>query len=144
MKVLFDTSVLVAATIEAHPAHDRALPWLKKAKARSLDYLVASHSLAELYAVLSSLPTTPRVSPGLARRLIHENVEKLARVIPLSARDYSIVLRTMAELGLSGGAVYDVLISRAAQKAKADRLLTLNPRDFLRVWPEALDVITGP
>lgn len=32
MKVLFDTSVLVAAMIESHPAHERALPWPQKSK----------------------------------------------------------------------------------------------------------------
>jgi len=31
VKVLFDTSVLVAALVAAHPAHDRAFPWLKRA-----------------------------------------------------------------------------------------------------------------
>jgi hypothetical protein len=30
MKVFFDTSVLVAAQVESHPVHSRALAWLKK------------------------------------------------------------------------------------------------------------------
>jgi len=29
MKVLLDTSVLVAAMVEAHPAHEKSLPWLQ-------------------------------------------------------------------------------------------------------------------
>jgi len=32
MKTLFDTSVLVAAMIESHPAHPRALSWLQQAR----------------------------------------------------------------------------------------------------------------
>jgi predicted nucleic acid-binding protein len=30
MRILLDTSVLVAAMIEAHPMHERALPWLQR------------------------------------------------------------------------------------------------------------------
>jgi len=33
MKTLFDTSVIIAALVEAHPMHQRAFPWLKQAKA---------------------------------------------------------------------------------------------------------------
>lgn len=74
MKILFDTSVLVAAVIEPHPMHTRALPWLKRARAGEFDFFVASHTLAELYAVLTTLPVSPRISPGTAWRLIHENI----------------------------------------------------------------------
>jgi predicted nucleic acid-binding protein len=47
-------------------------------------------------------------------------------------------------LELSGGAVYDSLIARAAEKAGADRLLTLNPAHFHRVWPEGAAAILPP
>ena len=35
MKILFDTSVLVAALVESHPMHTRAFPWLKKARVKA-------------------------------------------------------------------------------------------------------------
>ena len=66
MKVLFDTSVIVAALIESHPMHERAFPWLKQAKAREFDLVVASHTLAELYAVLSTFPIKPRITSATA------------------------------------------------------------------------------
>ena len=144
MKAVFDTSILVAAMVEAHPKHDLALPWLEKAKSGHVGYLVSAHSLAELFSVLSTLPTSPRPTPAMARRLIRENVEGHAHVITLTRRDYSAVLQSMENLGLSGGVVYDALIARAAQKARADRLLTLNPADFARVWPEGAGVIDSP
>lgn len=50
----------------------------------------------------------------------------------------------MANLGLSGGSVYDALIARSAQKSQVDRLLTLNVDDFKRVWPEGIEKITLP
>jgi len=144
VKVLFDTSVLLASIIQEHPMHERAMPWLQRAKARRLDFLVSAHSLAELYAVLSMLPTSPRVHPRTAWQLVHENVEKSARVVSLSATDYGTVIRELAERGLTGGVVYDAVIARAAQKAQADRLLTLNPRDFQRVGPDAAGLIISP
>ena len=144
MRVLFDTSVLVAAMIESHPLHDRAYPWLDRARKGALTYLVAAHSLAELYAVLSTYPTRPRLTAGAAARLVHDNVQIPARVVTLSARDYGAVIQDLAQASLPGGVVYDALIARAARKAKADRLLTLNPRDFHRVWPEAEGVVVAP
>jgi len=108
VKVLFDTSVLVAALVEAHPMHQRALPWMQRAKAGEITMVVASHSVAKLYAVLTALPVQPRITAALAWQLIHEN------------------------------------IARAAQKARATRLITLNPGDFERVWPEGRRVIATP
>ena len=63
MKILFDTSVLVAAMIEAHPMHEAALPWLQQVSDQSETGLVAAHSIAELYAVLTTLPVRPRFPP---------------------------------------------------------------------------------
>ena len=143
MNVMLDTSVLVAAMVESHPAHDRAFPWLQRGLAGEFGYLVAAHTLAELYAVLTTLPVSPRLSPGTVWRMIHENVEREARVIPLSAADYAGVLKNMSERGLSGGAIYDALIARSAQKA-GTRLLTLNIEDFRRVWPDADQRVTAP
>ena len=50
----------------------------------------------------------------------------------------------MSELGLSGGVVYDALAARVAARARAEKLLTLNPRDFRRVWPEGDAIICEP
>ena len=75
MKTLFDTSMIVAALVETHPMHERAFPWFKRSKAKEFELIIASHTLAELYAVLSTLPIKPRISPSVAWRLIHENIE---------------------------------------------------------------------
>ena len=94
--------------------------------------------------MLSTYPTRPRLSPGLVAELIERNVEGAARVVSLDARDYASVVRHMASLGLSGGVIYDALIARAAQKGGADKLLTLNPRDLLRVWPDGREIVAAP
>lgn len=144
MKVMFDTSVLVAGMVEPHPMHERALPWLKRARSGDLEFFVASHTLAELYAVLTTLPVSPRISPGAAWRLIREDVITPAKVTSISPSDYGAVIRRVADLGLSGGIIYDAIITKAAQKAQVDRILTLNPDDFTRVWPEGASLISLP
>jgi predicted nucleic acid-binding protein len=144
MKILFDTSVLIAAIIEPHPLHSTAFPWLKRAKSREFDMFVASHTLAELYAVLTTLPVSPKITPNTAMRLIHNDIETTAKIVSLSSSDYSSTIKRMATLELSGGLIYDALIIRAAEKFGVDRILTFNIDDFKRIWPEGIDHITLP
>jgi len=144
MKTLFDTSVLIAALIESHPMHERAFPWMKKAKAKTFETVVASHTLAELYAVLSTLPIKPRIAPSVAWRLIYENVETIGKVISLTSAEYRAVIKRISELGLAGGIVYDALITKVAQKANVERLLTFNSDRFKRVWSTGENVIITP
>lgn len=144
MKVLFDTSVLVASLVDSHPEHGRSLPWLARAKRGEIGFLVSSHTLLELYAVLTGLPLSPRIHPATAWKLVHEGVETSATQVAFTAGEYRETLKSVADLGLPGGVVYDALIARAAQKAGADRLLTLDPGDFRRVWPEGAERIVSP
>lgn len=64
MKVLFDTSVLVAALIVDHPKHSESLPWLLRIKAEEIQGFISTHSLAELYAVLTRLPLPQMIAPA--------------------------------------------------------------------------------
>ncbi len=144
MKTLFDTSVIIAALVESHPMHGRAFPWLKQAKEKQFELVVASHTLAELYAVLSTLPLKPRISSSVAWRLIKENIESTSRVISLTPAEYSSTIKSMSEMGLSGGTIYDALIAKVAQKAKVERLLTLNINHFRRVWQDEENKIITP
>ena len=144
MKILFDTSVIIAALVESHPMHTRAFPWLKQAKAKEFEIIVASHTIAELYAVLSTLPTKPRISPLTARKLINENIEKISKIVSLTPEEYKSVIKQISELGLTGGITYDALIAKVAQKSKVEKLLTLNTEHFSRVWPDGQKRIILP
>lgn len=135
MRVLFDTSVLIAGFITTHPKHNFALPWLQRAHAKKIEYLVSSHSIAECYSVLTRLPISPKISSVVARNLIRENIEKLAEIINLTSTDYLTILKQMTELDLTGGIIYDAIILKAAKKGNADKLLTINPNDFKRLAP---------
>jgi predicted nucleic acid-binding protein len=144
MKTLFDTSIIVSGIVESHPMHAKCLPWLQRAKTGEVECIVVSHSLAETYAVLTTLPVKPRISPLVAQRLIDTNLHAMARIVPLTIADYWNTIQRMTEMGLSGGTVYDALIAAVARRLSVDKLLTLNADDFRRVWPEGKQVITTP
>lgn len=132
---LFDTSVLVAALSTSHAAHEAARSKLAVVVRGDIQLAVSAHTVAELYATLTALPTRPRVTPGQARHLIEENVLQIAEVVPLEPADYEAALLRMIELGLVSGAVYDALHVHAAEKIEADELVTFNGRDFRRMPP---------
>ena len=144
MKILFDTSLIIAAVVESHPMHVRAFPWLKKAKAKDFELVVASHTIAETYAVLSTLPIKPRISPSVAWRLINENIVSISKIVSLTPAEYSFTIKQISELGLVGGITYDALIAKVAQKSKVKRMLTLNLEHFTRVWPDGEKIISLP
>jgi predicted nucleic acid-binding protein len=77
VRVLFDTSVLVAAMTDGHTEHARCLTWLQRARDGKVEFVVAAHTLAELYAVLSSYPVRPRIPPGVAARLVRKTPKAL-------------------------------------------------------------------
>lgn len=144
MRVLFDTSTLVAAVVQAHPMHARALPWLGRAQHGDVDLVISSHSLAELYSTLTRLPVQPRINPVQAWRLVSD-VSAIARqIVLLSQEDYTSTIQRASQMGLSGGVIYDALIARAAEKAGAEHLLTFNLADFRRVWPEGQSILVVP
>ena len=142
MIFLLDSSVLVAAMVESHADHLRCLPLLQSARPASCR--IAAHSIAETFSVLTRLPLRPRIAPAVAETLVTTNVLGRARLVPLDAKDHVAVLRRMAELGLGGGATYDALILRAAEKARVDRVYTLNLEDFRRLWPDAGERLAAP
>jgi predicted nucleic acid-binding protein len=144
VRVLADTSVLVAAMVAVHPHHGRALPWLQRAVAGDIELVVCVHSLLESYAVLSTLPLRPRIRPDTARRLVRDNIERTATIVELDLADYRAILDDMSAMVLGGGVIYDALAARAAHKSAVDRLITLNPTDFRRVWPEGADRVIEP
>lgn len=144
MKVLLDTSVLVAASVAEHPDHARCLRWLGLARAGEIELVLASHSLVECYSVLTRLPIQPRISPAEAQRLLAENVLPHAKVVALSAHETVRHLADSAGQEIGGGAIYDSLIVRTAEKAEVDRIVTLNLTHFLRVASKGRERITAP
>ncbi|MCY7334328.1 MAG: PIN domain-containing protein [Pseudanabaena sp. CAN_BIN31] len=63
MKVLFDTNIIVAASIEAHPNHSVSLPWIQQVRSQKITGYISTHSIAEIYAVMTRLPLVKPLSP---------------------------------------------------------------------------------
>jgi predicted nucleic acid-binding protein len=143
VKILLDTSVLVAAMVEAHPAHERGKAWFNRVTSGADKGIVASHSIAELYAILTTLPVQPLISASDAEQLIQKNVAEKFEIVSLSSEDYLQVVAQLAEIGIVGGATYDALILRAAENAKVDLVVTLNEKDFRRVNPKLAEKVVA-
>ena len=107
-----------------------------KAKNKEFDLLVSSHSILEIYSVLTSAPFKPRITPNIAKQLIDNNIKNIAKTISLTDKDYFKVIERMSSSNFSGGIVYDAIIVECALKAKADEILTLNSKDFLLLTTE--------
>jgi predicted nucleic acid-binding protein len=132
VKIFFDTSTLVAALVVQHLSHLVCLPRLLRVQGGQDSGLVSTHSLAELYSVLTRLPYRPRIQPDDAQRLMIENLRVFDKV-QLDESDYEQAIAQMVACNLPGGGIFDALIAQAALKRNADVLLTLNPKHFARL-----------
>lgn len=64
MKVLLDSSTLIAAMLPDHVHHGPAHAWLSQAKAGTFELVASGHSLAEVYAVMTTLPRLSVTPPS--------------------------------------------------------------------------------
>ncbi len=144
MKVFFDTSVIIAAFISAHPRHENSLHWLQRVKKKEIEGVISVHSLIESYSILTTLPLSPKIYPSLAGNLIKENILKDFAIIRYSTVDYIRLLNELSSNNVTGGASYDGLILFATRKIKVDRILTLNVSDFIRISPQLAAIIAEP
>lgn len=105
---LLDTSAAIALVVEDHEDH---VATLEAVRGRRLG--LAGHAWFETYSVLTRLPGARRRSPADAARL-------LAHDFPVAAflgEDEAVrFCQELAQLGVSGGAVYDALVAAAARQ----------------------------
>ncbi|MGB3545845.1 MAG: PIN domain-containing protein [Saprospiraceae bacterium] len=132
MKVLFDTSVVVAASLPQHPSYAPCFAQLQAAKVGQVQGYLSTHSLAEIYSVLTRMPSKPRLSPQDVSLLIGHQLQYL-EAVSLEPANYRAAIAQMSDLNLPGGGIFDALIAQAALKAGVDRLLTLNSKHFTRL-----------
>jgi predicted nucleic acid-binding protein len=143
VKVLYDTSVLIAALLVRHTNHAIALPSLERARLREVQGYLSTHSLAELYSVMTRLPKPLSVLPDEAVATLADLTTYLEPV-PLVAADYQGAIALMAGLKLPGGGVYDAVIATAAVKVEVDFIITLNPKDFVRLGEAIAALVQVP
>ena len=134
MRLVLETSTLVAAVLPGHVHHAAALPWLEFAKTRATFYGVAAHTTSECYSVLTRMPRNPKILPREALGLLEKNVFGHAEIFTLDAAEYAEVIRRLVANSLPGAIIHDAVIARTAELAGVDRLVTLNAKHFLKVW----------
>jgi predicted nucleic acid-binding protein len=137
-RLAFDTSVLVAALVEPHPLHRRAMPWLEAVSRGETAGECTTHALAETWSVLTRLPIDPAIAPPLATVAV-ERLARLLTVVEVTREAYQRAMQRCSERGLRSGAVFDAVHMVCAEMSGADVLVTFNPGDFTR-----LAVETGP
>ena len=129
MRVVLDTSCLVAAALTQHEHHTATLADLTRRRAAGHVFVIAAHALVEAYAVLTRLPPPHRVSPSDALAVLDRNWGTLETAALTGAESWRVV-RQHAAAGVGGGRVYDGQIAACARKAKAEEVLTWNVRHF--------------
>ena len=92
MRIFFDTSVLVPALVDSHPNHERVFPWLSRVIKGDVVGVITTHSLAELYSILTTIPVNRKVTTLEIYYLINKTVISNFEEIELTVSDYNHIL----------------------------------------------------
>lgn len=139
--IFLDTSVLISVAQVSHESHTSSSElWNRCAKSLAA---VSTHTIAELYNTLTSMPPTLRLAPRDAVLAVETFLKRLTPVT-LSAEEYMETLGRTANLGHSGGMIYDALHLACARKIEADRIYTWNVRHFRLLAPDLAERIVTP
>jgi predicted nucleic acid-binding protein len=144
MNVFCDTTVLVAASLQAHIHHRQSKVTLDRISRGDDAGYTSGHCLAETFSVLSRKPTMPKLSPRDVLAILETNVIPHFTLLVLEAADYRQVLRDMAGIGLGGGRIYDLLHLASARKQVLDRIYTLNQAEWKILAPDLEQRIAAP
>jgi predicted nucleic acid-binding protein len=141
VRAFLDTSVLIATFYEDHTHHEPSLEVFLKFGKR--DVSCATHSLAEVFSVLTGMPGKNRVSADEAMLFISD-IEERVSLVSSEISDYKQALLLASKLEIAGGAIYDALIAQAAMKVRARRIYTWNLKHFARLGPEIASRAISP
>jgi predicted nucleic acid-binding protein len=139
--IFVDTSVILAASTPSDHRHEACVDLLAVADLRG--GACATHTLAEVFAILTSRPAPFRIPPFDAARLV-VHTRKRFTVVSLTPTEYLAAIQGLAALDHSGGMVYDALLLACARKAKANQIYTLNQKHFRLVAPDLASRIREP
>lgn len=142
LKIAFDTSVLVAGLVEAHPEFKLAWSWLDAAAEGRIDAVWCTHAYAETWSVLTRLPLPTRLDPAIVNQVL-DALTSTAAPAPLVLADYQHAASRCVAAGVRSGAIFDALHLVAAERLSADALLTFNVKDFTRLSPR-IQVLEPP
>ena len=133
-RYLCDTSGLIAAVSSWHEHHERTRSEIERRERSAEQLVVAGHSLAETYSVLTRLPAPHRLRADDAIALIESNWRDTP-IVHLTGSEMWGALREAQRRKMIGGQMYDALIAVAALKAQASTIVTWNVRNFAPFAP---------
>ena len=103
-RFMFDTSCMIAAVSGSHPHHGPAADQYNRRLDSGESLVVAAHSLAEAYSVLTRSPAPLRLSGVQAATLLDRSFVSRGEVISLDGSEYVELLRGSAEARRDRGA----------------------------------------
>ena len=139
--IFLDTSVLIATAQVSHERHKPSRELWNQCARNST--AVSTHTIAELFNTLTAMPPALRLAPRDAVHAVETFLQRLTTVA-LSAEEYMETLRRTANLGHSGGMIYDALHMACARKVQAERIYTWNVKHFQMVAPDLAERIVTP
>jgi predicted nucleic acid-binding protein len=104
--LLVDTSVAVALSVADHEGRAAC-----RAVVEGRRIGLAGHAAFETFSVLTRLPAPARRTPAAVSRLVRHNFPYGRQLGPEAAE---ALFDRLAEIGISGGAVYDALVGATA------------------------------
>jgi predicted nucleic acid-binding protein len=144
MNIFCDTTVLVAASLQAHPHHTAAKAALERICRGDDAGFTSGHCLAEMFSVLSRMPTVPKLRPQDVLAILETNIIPHFTLLVLAPADYPQAIRDLAAKRLGGGRIYDLLHLTAARKQAVDRIYTFNDAEWKNLAPDLESVIAVP
>jgi predicted nucleic acid-binding protein len=141
VKPFFDTSVLIAGTIDLGATAAPAQRLLEAVAGGELAASTAWHCCLEFYAVGTRLPGELRLTPKQALELLESEVLARFRVLGLPGARQRAFLRLCASDGVGGGRIYDAHIGEIAVGGGADVVVTENLRHFAALGARGVRVL---
>lgn len=113
------------------------------AKSAEVEGYCGVHTLAELYSRATRLPVKTRPNPEQVLLFV-EDVRECLGIVTLTTDEYAGVLKEAAQIGIVGGAIYDLLLASCALKSEAEWIYSWNLRHFQRFSPEIVRRLRTP
>jgi predicted nucleic acid-binding protein len=142
--VFFDTSVLIAGSIDSGRSSQTALLLMDAvADGRIERPMTAWHCCLEFYSVTTRLPEEYRLEPEIALRLLWEEIFARFSVHGLPAELQEDFLVSAVREGTMGGRIYDAHIAEIARQAGARLVATENRRHFTSLLRHGIRVLVS-
>jgi predicted nucleic acid-binding protein len=141
LRYFVDTSVLIATAQVSHMHHTRSRELWNQCTRQTT--AVSTHTIAEIYNTITAMPPALRLAPRDAVLAVETFLKRLTPV-ELSAEEYIETLHLTANLGHSGGVIYDALLLACARKVNAEQIYTWNVKHFKMAAPDLADRILTP